>query len=74
MKWYSDNGAQPGPLPWRIRLPNGKTRTDPDQFTNEDIEAAGFFEVPEPPVINENQVLSWNGSSWVVTDVMPPAE
>jgi hypothetical protein len=48
---YSLNGAYPKPLPKRIVLSNGTTRTDPTTFTPEEIADAGYIQVPEPPPI-----------------------
>jgi Phage tail assembly chaperone protein len=63
---YSLNGAYPAPLPNRIRLSNGNTRTKPSTFTAEEIADAGYVEVPEPPSINYPEVLDWTGTAWVV--------
>ncbi len=63
---YSYKNGYPNSIPYRIRLSNGLTRTDPTTFTQEEIEDAGYLPVADPPVISENEVLSWNGSMWEV--------
>lgn len=70
---YSLNGNYPTELPFRIRLSDGNTRTDPSTFTQEDIADAGYIEVDEPPTINNSQVLSWSSQliDWVVRDKTP---
>lgn len=70
-KLYSYQNAFPKQLPFRIRLPNGFTRTDPNTFTEEEILLAGFVEVPEKPFVGEKKSLSWNytESNWQVLDV-----
>lgn len=36
------------PLPWRVRMPDGSTRTDPDQWASHtDVLAASGFVVTE---------------------------
>ena len=63
MKLYSYNGGYPSPLPSRIRLSNGMTKTDQSTFTPEDIADAGYVEAPVKPTLSQNEVLSWNGES-----------
>ena len=67
---YSLNGAYPSPLPFRIRLSDGSTRTEPSSFTLDEITDAGFIEVPNEPSITSNQVLSWDSQNiqWIVRD------
>lgn len=70
---YSLNGATPAPLPFRINLANGFTRTDPSTFTEEEIAEAGFVgPVEEPEYDPATQALSWNGTSFDVVP-LPPA-
>lgn len=70
---YSRQGAYPAPLPFRIILPNGFTRTDPSTFTPEEIAAAGFTgPYTEPPYDHVTQVLEWVNGSYVVRDLPPP--
>ena len=70
-KLYSFKNTYPRELPFRIRMANGFTRTDPDTFTVEEIESAGFIEAPEKPAIQDSQFLIWNNDSWVVVDIEP---
>jgi len=72
MSLYSFNNSRPAPLPFRIRLPNGRTRTDPSSFTAEEIAAAGLTgPYEEPPYNPTTQQLLWVGGSYVV-EVLPP--
>jgi hypothetical protein len=65
---YSQNGAYPAPLPFRVRLSNGQTRTNPESFTPSEIAAWGFVAVSAPPSFDPNtEALSWTGSAWSVT-------
>lgn len=66
---YSYKNQYPQPLPYRIRLPDGTTRTDPTTFIDSEIISAGFIPVANPPTITPTQALSWDGSNWVVRDL-----
>lgn len=70
MTLYTKNGSYPQPLPFRIRLSNGMTRTEPNTFTAEEIADAGYTAVPPMPVPNSVQVIEWNSSNsqWLVRD------
>lgn len=70
---YSKAGDEPAPLPVRITLPDGRTRTDPATFTAEEIAEAGYVAVPAKPVPSAGQVVAWGGADWIVTDI-PAAE
>ena len=63
---YSYKNGYPDSIPYRIRLSNGLTRTDPTTFTEAEIEDAGYMPVADPPTISNNEVLSWNGFVWEV--------
>lgn len=63
---YSLNGNYPRPLPSRIRLSNGQTRTA--TFTQEEITDAGYIAVPDPPPKTRHEVLGWSGTVWTLTD------
>ena len=65
---YSLNGQWPANLPHRIRMPSGSTRTDNTTFTDEEIAAAGYVQVTDPPATTPDQILGWDGSDWVVED------
>lgn len=70
---YSLNGNYPQPLPFRIRLSDGSTRTEPSTFTTEDILSAGYIQVEDEPIPTENQIVSWSPLtlSWIVRDKTP---
>jgi hypothetical protein len=70
---YSFNGCRPEPLPFRITLPNGFTRTDPSTFTEAEISAAGFTGPhAEPAYDPTTQQLDWKDGAFVVI-AKPPA-
>jgi Phage tail assembly chaperone protein len=70
MTLYTKNGSYPQQLPFRIRLSNGMTRTEPNTFTAEEIADAGYNAVPPMPVPNSVQAVEWNytNSQWLVRD------
>lgn len=69
MTLYSKNGSYPNQLPFRIKLSNGLTRTDPSTFTPEEIADAGYITVEDPPAsIPDTQILEWTGTSWNIRD------
>jgi len=70
---YSYRSQIPEPLPFRIRLSNGQTRTEPATFTAEEIADAGYTPARDMPVITENQRVVWSSEliDWVVTDKTP---
>lgn len=76
MMLYSFNGCRPEPLPFRITLPNGFTRTDPSTFTEDEITAAGFTGPHTEPACDPiTQQIDWvNGAYAVVTKPPAPPE
>ena len=70
MKLYSYNSQYPTEIPFRIKLSNGMTRTDPSSFTPEEIADAGYVEVSEAPVVTNTQIVVWNSDliDWEVRD------
>jgi len=73
MPLFSLNGNRPAPLPFRIRLPNGQTRTDPSSFTPEEIAAAGLTgPYEEPPYDSATQALLWVDGAYVIEPLPPP--
>ncbi len=67
MNLYSYQGSKPQPLPFRIRLPDGSTRTDPSTFTQEEITAAGYTgPYTQPSYDTKTEVLDWDGSEYFV--------
>lgn len=67
-KLYSFNGEYPRELPFRIRMANGFTRTDPETFTVEEIESAGLIEAPDKPIIQDSEILTWKDNQWLIID------
>ena len=70
MALYSLNGSYPQPLPNRIRLSNGKTKTDSTTFTDDDLSDAGYTlvaDAPEAPSDVSFAQLEWDADnlSWV---------
>lgn len=63
---YSFNGEYPNILPFRIKLSNGLTRTDPSTFTESEIIDAGYISVLEPPIIENWQILHWENNNWII--------
>ena len=73
MTLYSLHGARPEPLPFRITLPNGFTRTDPSTFTEDEIHAAGFTGPYAPPPCDPaTEQLGWVDGAYVVEPLPPP--
>jgi len=73
MTLYSLHGARPEPLPFRITLPNGFTRTDPSTFTEDEIHAAGFTGPYAPPPYDPpTEHLGWVDGAYVVEPLPPP--
>ena len=60
MMLYSYRTCWPQVLPFRIRLSDGSTRTDPSTFTAEEIADAGYTGPYVEPAYNpETEVLNW---------------
>ncbi len=69
---YSLHGNRPAPLPFRITLPNGFTRTDPSTFTEDEILAAGFTgPYTEPPYDSATEQLDWADGIYTVVPLLP---
>ena len=69
---YSYRNQRPAPLPQRIRMPDGFTRTDSSTYTQEEIQAAGFTGPYTEPSYNPSteQLLWVNGEYSIVP--LPP--
>ena len=70
MAWYSKDYSYPVPhwkFPHRLKDENGKSYTGENAFNNR--HKLGWIDVPSPPVIDDNQELTWLGYVWNVTDV-----
>jgi hypothetical protein len=75
MMLYSFQGSRPEPLPFRITLPNGFTRTDPDTFTEDEIALAGFSGPYEQPDYNQvTQELVWSNGTYNIIDKPPESQ
>jgi hypothetical protein len=73
MTLYSLHGARPEPLPFRITLPSGFTRTDPSTFTEDEIHSAGFTgPYVEPLYDTATEQLDWVDGSYVINPLPPP--
>lgn len=68
---YSLRGDTPKPLPNRIRLSDGSTRTDNTTFTVEEIADAGYVEVVVPDYNGLIEYLDWDGLSYTIR-LLPP--
>jgi len=70
MTIYTHNGAYPTKLPFRIILPDGRSRTDPTTFSATEISDAGYTAVDDKPTVTDTQVLEWNNTNadWVIRD------
>lgn len=69
---YSYGNARPEPLPFRITLPNGFTRTDPSTFTEDEIVSAGFTgPYSEPSYDPATEQLDWIDRGFVVIPKPP---
>ncbi len=66
---YSLNGESPAPMPFRIMMPSGFTRTNPSTFTDGEIAAAGYVPVEQPEYDEATQALDWNGTEFTVVDI-----
>jgi hypothetical protein len=70
---YSKNGNYPEVLPFRIRLSDGRTRTDPSTFTESELSEAGYVSVQDEPIPSSTQVVEWDSENiqWIVRDKTP---
>ena len=69
---YSYQGQEPQELLHRIRLSDGRSRTDSSTFTEEEIVEAGFTGPYEKPDFNpEVETQSWDVElgNWVTTQI-----
>lgn len=68
---YSHKGNYPSELPNRIRLSNGKTRTDKNSFTDEEIADAGYVLAPiiDLAYDKSQKKLAWDGQNWTTEDL-----
>lgn len=74
MALYVKGSAYPASLPFRIRLSDGRTRTDPSTFTAAEIADAGYTAAPSKPAYDPaTQSLGWDGTGWTV-EAIPLAD
>ena len=70
---YSFRNQRPAPLPFRIRLSNGFTRTEPASFTAEEIADAGYVgPYTEPAYDAATEQLLWVDGAYVIEALPPP--
>ena len=69
---YSYRNQRPAPLPQRIRMPDGFTRTDSSTYTQEEIQAAGFTgPYTEPSYNPSTEQLLWVNGEYVIEELPP---
>jgi len=69
---YSLRNQRPAPLPQRIRMPDGFTRTDSSTYTQEEIQAAGFTgPYTEPSYNPSTEQLLWVNGEYVIEELPP---
>ena len=70
---YSFRQQRPAPLPHRIRMPDGFTRTNPSTFTQDEIQAAGYSgPYTEPSYNPSTEQLLWVNGAYVIEQLPPP--
>ena len=70
---YSFRQQRPAPLPHRIRMPDGFTRTDASTFTQDEIQAAGYSgPYTEPSYNSSTEQLLWVNGEYVIEALPPP--
>jgi len=70
---YSYRQQRPEPLPFRIRLSNGFTRTEPASFSAEEIADAGYVgPYTEPAYDPATEQLLWVDGAYVIEPLPPP--
>ena len=69
---YSFRQQRPAPLPHRIRMPDGFTRTDASTFTQDEIQSAGYSgPYTEPSYNPSTEQLLWVNGEYVI-EALPP--
>ena len=67
---YSYKGEYPTPLPERIRLSDGSTRTDSSTFTSDELTDAGYVAAGDFPAYDsDTQKVIWNETAWEVVSL-----
>lgn len=70
MTMYSFLGRYPGQIPFRIRLPDGSTLSDPATFTDQTLALCGYTAVNDKPTVPDSQIVIWDyeAINWVIRD------
>lgn len=69
MLLYSYQQQWPQELPFRVRLADGGSRTDPETFTPSELTEWGYTGPYEkPPYDPQTQKLEWTGTEFIVVD------
>ena len=74
---YHTAATAPAPLPFRIRLSDGRTRTNPATFTDAEIADAGYTLSPDKPAHDPaTERVEWGATSeqWQVVALPVPAQ
>lgn len=67
MSLYSYKGQEPSPLPFRIRLESGETRSSLNELTQQELKDLGFSgPFSKPNYDPDNQKIEWNGVEYVI--------
>lgn len=70
MLLYSYKGQQPSPLPFRVRLDSGETRTSLEYLSVSELNSLGFIGPIEKPLFDEKtQRIHWNGSEYEIEQI-----
>ena len=73
-KTFTKDGCYPITKPHRLRLPDGTTRTDPNQITDEHMFLVGYELAPPRPIqdgpIGDWKPVDWDSetSSWIIRE------
>lgn len=69
MRRYYTSTTPPQPLPFRVTLPSGESRTNLGALSDTELEAFGFFLASEQPVVGPSFNVDWVNNAWLVTEV-----
>jgi hypothetical protein len=67
---YTYKGRYPESIPFRIKLPDGRTRTDPLTFSPEELLSCGYIPVPNKPEVESSKIVEWSTQNfqWIIRD------
>ena len=72
---YSYKGASPTTLPYKVRLSDGRVRTDVSSFSDEEVTDAGYTGPYTVPSYNKGQRVTWDSSNLrLVVEDIPSSE